>query len=136
MKVSLSRKVHFSCGHRYFNSNFSEEQNRSEFGLCYSEHGHGHNYNLTVTVSGPVSGETGMIINLKDFDPLISGICEEFDHKFLNTDVEFFKTNIPTTENMAGYIFNKLNKSLLKHKVILEKIVLFENEDIWSEVTS
>lgn len=135
MKVSLNRKAHFSCGHRYFNPDFDEAKNKSEFGLCYNEHGHGHNYTLVVSISGEISPETGMIINLKHLDPLVSGICEEFDHKFLNKDVEFFKTNIPTTENIAHYIFKKLNPLLEKHKVSLDKITLYENEDIWSEVS-
>ena len=135
MKVTLNRKIHFSCGHRYFNPNFDETKNKLEFGACYNEHGHGHNYTLVVSVCGDISPDTGMIINLKYLDPIINNISEEFDHKFLNTDVEHFKNTIPTTENIAIYISKKINPLLQKHEVTLDKILLYENEDIWSEVT-
>ena len=68
LQIELSRKVHFSSGHRYAHPNWTDEKNKEVFGPCFSEHGHGHNYILEAHIRGPVDKDTGMIINLVDLD--------------------------------------------------------------------
>ena len=50
--VTISRRFDFSSSHRYYRSDWSEEENRRVFGLCALPNGHGHNYTLEVAVSG------------------------------------------------------------------------------------
>lgn len=126
------RRVHFSCGHRYANPEFSEEKNRQVFGACYSPHGHGHNYALEAHFTGPIDPQTGMVLNLVQADKLLEQISQQLDHQFLNEDVEHFKTNIPTTENMAVYVFDQL-AAQLEPPVELLRVRLYECEDIWAE---
>jgi 6-pyruvoyltetrahydropterin/6-carboxytetrahydropterin synthase len=136
MNAIIARKVRFSCGHRYFNPHWSDEKNMQIFSACYSQHGHGHNYILEAFVSGPINSTTGMVVDLREFDLLLKKIIKPFDHHFLNTDIEYFKYNVPTTENIAYYLFDQINKDLitLNTKIKLTKVTLYENEDLWSSV--
>ena len=126
------RRTHFSCGHRYFNPQLSEQKNQEIFGACYSPHGHGHNYVLEAYFTGPVDTQTGMIINLVDVDRLLEAISQQLDHSFLNKDVEYFKHHIPTTENLAIYTYEQLKPTLPKGVALL-RVRLYECEDIWAE---
>lgn len=132
----LARKKHFSCGHKYENTNWSDEKNKEVFGSCFSEHGHGHNYLLEAFFSGSISEETGMIINLVDVDNILNFVTDKLDHKFLNTDVAEFKDKTPTTENIALFCFTEINKALLnEHEgVKLTKVRLHETDDLWVDV--
>ena len=47
---------------------------------------------------------------LKDY--IKSEIEDAFDHKNLNLDIPYFKDIIPTTENLAIFIWNKLNSAI------------------------
>ncbi|MBE8163443.1 MAG: 6-carboxytetrahydropterin synthase [Bdellovibrionaceae bacterium] len=135
-KISLSRRSYFSAAHRYYNKQWTEEINKKVFGLCYSEKGHGHNYILDTFVSGPVNKDTGMIINLIDLDALLKNFVNILDHKHLNFDLPYFKTIIPTTENIAGFCFKEI-KTLLKDNALsiqLEQIRLYENQDLWVDI--
>lgn len=135
-KISLSRRSYFSAAHRYYNKKWTEEINKKVFGLCYSEKGHGHNYILDTFVSGEVSSDTGMIINLIDLDALLQNFVKLLDHKHLNFDLPYFKNKIPTTENIAEFCFNEI-KNLLETQfpsTKLTKIRLHENQDLWVDV--
>lgn len=136
LQSSLARKVHFSAAHRYTNPDWSDARNKEVFGSCFSEHGHGHNYVLEATISGPVNSETGMIINLSDLDRLLKEVITPLDHRFLNIDVPYFQTKLPTTETIALYCFEGLKEKLaLQPRLCLDKVRLYENEDLWAEVT-
>ena len=135
LQASLTRRVHFSAAHKYELKSWSEQKNREFFGSCYSEHGHGHNYILEATVSGSIEKETGMIINLADFDKILKEASDPLDHSFLNKDVEYFKVHVPTTENIAIYLYEQIQSRLSKLKALkLESVKIYENEDLWSEV--
>lgn len=107
----LTRTVGFSAAHRYFRPAWTPERNAEVFGLCAREHGHGHNYRCAVTVTGRVSEETGMLVNL----PLLDRILDEevrrpLDHRHLNHDVpEFaFGRQIPTAEALAVWVWERV----------------------------
>ena len=100
--IFITRKIEFSAGHRLFNPNFSDEQNKATFGLCNNPNGHGHNYVLEVTLSGEVCNDTGMVFDLKELKKLTQReIIDKVDHKNLNVDVDYLKGIIPTAENLA-----------------------------------
>ncbi len=113
MKVSVYRKGHFNAAHRLHNLNWSDEKNRSVFGLCNNQNFHGHNYELEVKVTGEVNPETGYVIDMKYLADLIKiRIEDRFDHKNLNLDTDEFATLIPSAEHIAYVIFNILRKEL------------------------
>ena len=63
--VRVTRRLHFSAGHRLHNPELSEVENRETYGLCNNPSGHGHNYGLEVTVRGEVEARTGYVFDLK-----------------------------------------------------------------------
>ena len=125
MKVTVSRKAHFNAAHRLYNKEWSDKKNYSVFGKCSNPHYHGHNYELIVHVTGLVDPKTGYVIDMKILKDLIkSEVEEKMDHKNLNEEVPEFIEMIPTAENIAIVIYNKL-KPHLNSKHSLE-VTLYE----------
>ena len=109
MRVSICRKGHFNAAHRLYNNNWSKEKNKKVFGICSNENFHGHNYELTVKIYGELDKETGMVFELKRMKDIIKKEVEDvLDHKNLNFDIPYFKNVVPTTENLAIFIWKKL----------------------------
>ncbi len=112
--VYLTRKIEFSASHLYHNPAMSAEENRRVFGKCNNPHGHGHNYTLEVTVAGEPDPVTGMVLDLKALkDILEQEITQRMDHRFLNYEVAELKGQIPTCENIARVIWNRLHSERL-----------------------
>ena len=113
--VSLTRRVSFSAAHRYRKPDWSEEKNRATFGSCAEPNYHGHNYVCEVTVSGPVDETTGFIVDLGDLDRALEAeVMARFDHRNINVEVPEFADGkmIPSGENLARFIFEKVQKRL------------------------
>ena len=109
MRVSICRKGHFNAAHRLYNNNWSKEKNKKVYGICSNENFHGHNYELTVKIFGELDKETGMVFELKRMKDIIKKEVEDvLDHKNLNLDIPYFKNIVPTTENLAIFIWKKL----------------------------
>ena len=109
MRVTISRKAHFNAAHRLFRKDWSDAQNSSVFGKCSNPHYHGHNYELIAHITGEIDPETGYVMDMKVLKDLIKDkIEDEFDHKNLNEEVPEFLDLIPTAENMAVVIYQKL----------------------------
>lgn len=131
MKVSVTRKARFCAGHKYWRPEWSPEQNRAVFGACANENGHGHNYTLEVTIVGDIDPTTGMVINLSDLDRLIhEHVLDRIDHRNLNVDVPELSGRIPTTEVLAGFIWDTLAPLLPVGR--LEEVRVYEADDLWS----
>lgn len=125
MRVTVSRKAHFNAAHRLYVKSWDKKKNESVFGKCSNEYYHGHNYELIVNVTGNVDPVTGMVMDLKDLKDLIKAEVEDaFDHKNLNIQVPEFEDLIPSAENIAIVIYNKLAKHLDKEKTL--EIILYE----------
>jgi 6-pyruvoyltetrahydropterin/6-carboxytetrahydropterin synthase len=113
MKVSVFRKAHFNAAHRLHVPEWSEEQNRSFFGLCNLPNYHGHNYEVEVMVRGEVDPRSGYVMDMKVLKDLMDEtFIEPWDHRNLNLDTEEFKHLNPTAENIVVVIWNKLRKRI------------------------
>ena len=125
MRVTVSRKAHFNAAHRLYVKSWDKKKNESVFGKCSNEYYHGHNYELIVNVTGDVDPVTGMVMDLKDLKDLIKAEVEDaFDHKNLNIQVPEFADLIPSAENIAIVIYNKLFPHLDNEKTL--EIILYE----------
>ncbi len=128
MPVYLTKRVRFCAGHRLHNPQFSDEENREIFGPCSNPNGHGHNYELFVTVQEDPDPDTGMILNIYRLSSILrTEILDELDHKNLNTDVPWLQGVIPTMENVAFGIWERLERVLPKD--MLHEIRLCESEN-------
>jgi 6-pyruvoyltetrahydropterin/6-carboxytetrahydropterin synthase len=134
VKTTITKRVTFCAGHRLYNPSFDERRNQEVFGECSNPNGHGHNYVLEVSISGPVDPDTGMILNLKDLKTVIDNeVVAHLDHKNLNVDVAFMRGVIPTSENLAGRIWELLDARF--GKGLLTKVILWESENNRFEVS-
>ncbi|MEC4116926.1 6-carboxytetrahydropterin synthase [Myroides phaeus] len=125
MKLRVSRKAHFNSAHRLFRKEWSDEKNQRIFGKCNNPNYHGHNYELIVHVTGELDLETGFVMDLKELSDLIKREIEEaFDHKNLNLDVPEFADLIPSAENIAVVIWQKLRPFIPQDKAL--EVELYE----------
>ena len=111
--VHLSRKYTFSASHRLYTDHLSFEENETIFGKCANPNGHGHNYGLTVTVRGTVDEMTGYVMPLNELDDAVRRhVLDAYDHRYLNVDVEDYFDLVPTGENIAIRVWERLKESL------------------------
>jgi 6-pyruvoyltetrahydropterin/6-carboxytetrahydropterin synthase len=126
--VYVSRRETFSAAHRLFNPKFSPEENEKIFGKCSNPNWHGHNYILEVVVAGIPNPETGFVINLSELKKIIKErIINKVDHKNLNTETDFMKGVIPTTENITIAIWKELYDKIPSGKLYSVKVSETEN---------
>jgi 6-pyruvoyltetrahydropterin/6-carboxytetrahydropterin synthase len=125
--VRVTRRLHFSAGHRLHNPELSEVENRETYGLCNNPSGHGHNYGLEVTVRGEVDARTGYVFDLKRLKQVVEEtVIGDLDHANLNVDVSWLRGVIPTAENVVVCIWRRLATVLPEGT--LESVVLTESE--------
>jgi 6-pyruvoyltetrahydropterin/6-carboxytetrahydropterin synthase len=132
MSVLISRRETFSAGHTLYNPAFSDERNRELFGKCSNPSGHGHNYVLEVTLRGEVDADTGFVFDLSELAVLVRKlILADVDHRNLNTDVDWLRGVIPTTENLVCAFWDRLDANLPGS--LLYSVRLGETEKNWAE---
>jgi 6-pyruvoyltetrahydropterin/6-carboxytetrahydropterin synthase len=108
--VRVTRRYRFAASHRLHSSAFSEDENRELYGKCSNPYGHGHDYVLEVTAIGPVNQSSGQVVHVPTLDRLVSEeVLRDFDHRYLNVDIEEFKTAVATSENIIRVIEDRLN---------------------------
>ncbi len=122
--VHLSRRYSFSASHRLYTDLLSFEENEAIFGKCANPNGHGHNYGLTVTVAGPVDEPTGYVMPLDALDAVVRrNVLDAYDHRYLNVDVEDYVDLVPTGENIARRVWERLEGDLggLLRRVVVDE---------------
>lgn len=107
-EIYLSRGFHFDAAHKVVNYN----------GKC--EELHGHTYILKVTIEGELK-DNGMVLDFTILKQTVKKVVNILDHRYLN---DIFKN--PTTENIAIFIFEKLEKEFNKYQCNVYEISLSE----------
>nr|CAD7261638.1 unnamed protein product [Timema shepardi] len=83
---------------------------------------------LEVTLRGPVTTDTGMVMNIHDLKQYMNAaIMDTMDHKNLDKDVPYFENVVSTTENVCVFIWNNL-KTLLPNPDSLFEVKIHETE--------
>lgn len=128
----ITRKVEFSSSHMCRRPELSEEENRRIYGLAANPHGHGHNYVLEVSLEGDPDPVTGMVLDLKELkDILTRHVVDVYDHRFLNYEVPPFDKVVPTTENIARDIWQRLAPHLSAGRGRLRTLRIYETPDLY-----
>ena len=135
MDAFLTIRTHFSAAHRLAKEELSQEENERIYGKCARPNGHGHNYLVDITVRGAIDKRTGMVCDLTALKCLVDDlIIEPFDHTNLNKDIPHFSTCVPTAENIALHIADKLQKPMKAIGTNLHKVRLQESPNNSAEV--
>jgi 6-pyruvoyltetrahydropterin/6-carboxytetrahydropterin synthase len=130
MECVINRRAQFSASHRYWLPELSEAENQAKFGPCSRAPGHGHNYVLYVSMLGELD-EYGMVLNLSDVKQVIKReVTSQLDFAYLNDVWPEFQATLPTTEQMARVLWQRLSPHLP-----ITKIQLFEHPELWADYT-
>ncbi len=107
----ISVKLDFSAAHHL----------REYCGKC--ENPHGHNWKVEATVSDKSLDSIGILVDFRVLKKRLRSILEGLDHTDLN-NLEHFKKNNPTSENIAKFIF----ESLKTGGITPSKVSVWESE--------
>ena len=106
-------------------SNFAAAHQLREIGgSC--EQLHGHTWKVEVFLEGEELEENGVLIDFRDFKSIIRKWINKLDHHYLNDVLEGMN---PSTENLARYLFEKLEESIYSKGIKLSKIRVWESDD-------
>lgn len=88
---------------------------------------HGHNYKVEVCVSSSELNSMGLVIDFRLVKKLLGGILKDMDHQYLN-DLDAFKDQNPSAENIARYIYDRFIKDI-PPLVKVSAVRVWENDD-------
>lgn len=99
---------------------------REYYGEC--EAVHGHNWKVEVVIEKGQLNEQGLAIDFKILKSKVNEVLDELDHKNIN-EIEFFKKNNPSSENIARYIYGRMSESLKQTGCKVKEVTVWEQRD-------
>jgi 6-pyruvoyltetrahydropterin/6-carboxytetrahydropterin synthase len=87
---------------------------------------HGHNYTVEVNVKAERVNSMGMCVDFRKLRETAEKVIGTLDHTNLNA-IPFFKEKNPTAENIAHFIYKKVQQEL-KGDYTLDSITVWETE--------
>jgi 6-pyruvoyltetrahydropterin/6-carboxytetrahydropterin synthase len=131
----ISKKVEFSASHVCRSPQLTDAENERIYGLAANPLGHGHNYIVEVAIEGEPDPVTGMILDLKRLKEILEDrVLEVYDHRMLNSEVEPFSRVVPTAENIAIDIWNRIELAIdLTGSARLYSVRVHETSDLCAE---
>lgn len=108
-------------------SRFAAAHQLREFhGAC--ENLHGHNWKVEVYITGQTLRKEGLLVDFGEMKQATREALGTLDHRFLN-ELEPFRDNNPSSENIACHIFKYLSGKLNRGDVRVNKVTAWESED-------
>ncbi len=89
---------------------------------------HGHNWKVEVMVRRQTLGEGNMALDFARLKRQTDEVLERLDHKNLN-ELPPFRDQNPSSEAIARYIFQELEKALADEAVTLYRVNAWESRD-------
>jgi 6-pyruvoyltetrahydropterin/6-carboxytetrahydropterin synthase len=106
---------------------FSAAHNLRNFrGKC--EALHGHNWKVEVVLSGKDLDDSGVVLDFAEVKAATGEIMSEIDHRYLN-DLPFFMENNPSSENIARFIFHRLQEKMDNDRIRIRRVTAWESQD-------
>ena len=100
------------------------------YGLAVNHHG--HNYVVEVSLEGQPDPVTGMVLDLKELKEILNReVVEAYDHRFLNIEVRPFDRVVPTPENIARDIWQRLEPHFCNGAGRLHSVRVYETTDLY-----
>lgn len=107
-------------------SNFSGAHSLRDYkGKCESLHG--HNWRVEVSALDSELNSSGMVMDFSELKRITNEIIDDLDHKHLN-DLDYFKKNNPSSEEIARYLYTKIKENLPKNGPILDEVSIWETD--------
>jgi 6-pyruvoyltetrahydropterin/6-carboxytetrahydropterin synthase len=137
--VEITKEITFEAAHYLHNPKWDRAKNLDVFKKCSGyrhddlkavHYPHGHSYRLRVTVKAAPNAETGFVMDFKALKTILeANVFNQFDHRFINKEVEPFKDNPnfqTTVENLLLVMWESIKTAVQKEKVTLCEITLWE----------
>ncbi len=129
----LTRIVEFTATHRIRRADWTDQQNRAEFGKAAVDHS--HRYQCRVTVQGRLVAEAGGVMSLAALDVLLAAeVTARLDGRSINDALPEFADGrrLATGEALAVYVWERL-AARLPPGVTLHAVRVQEGSHIYSE---
>ena len=95
----ITKQFKFCAAHKYWNENWSDNENLQIF--ADDVRIHGHNYQLDVTIAGQPCKDSGFILNLSDLKEVVENkVIKVLDHSQIDADVHA----IGVSSQAAGHV--------------------------------
>ncbi len=95
------------------------------YGKC--EGLHGHNWKVEVFLAGEGLDEAGLLMDFGQIKARTNALLEEIDHKYLN-ELEAFREQNPSSENLARFLFERLALTLNREGVRVSRVNVWESD--------
>jgi 6-pyruvoyl tetrahydropterin synthase, putative len=125
MRQCVSYRFAFEASHFYRLPHLSDEENAHLFGKA-SRH-HGHNYQVEVVYR--LTPQTPLAALETLAHATRQRIDAQFDHRCINLEHPAFQAQLPTTENLAVYLWRDLREGL---NAPIEEVSVHESETLAS----
>ena len=89
---------------------------------------HGHNWKVRVQLITQELDQVGMAIDFKTVKEYLNNLMDNFDHRYLN-ELEWFKEQNPTSENIARVIFTELKKAFENKGIYMGEVEIWESDN-------
>ena len=86
---------------------------------------HGHNWKVEVEVQRETLDDIGMVMDFKVLKQALNKVIDDLDHSYLN-EIEYFKKENPTSENIAKYIYENLTDRFSGNDVV--RVTVWETD--------
>lgn len=116
----------FSAARRTMSPLLSAQENTRLFGPATSIHG--HNYRARLTFRSEQFEDKAPLVGYDEINVCLRALRSELDHRYLNEEVVALKDRPITTESLAKYIFERVNRMIPLHRIRLH-----ERQDFFAE---
>src|SRR5690348_15051803 len=101
---------------------------RNYRGKC--ENPHGHIYRVRVTLQGRELDHAGLLLDFRELKEALAPTVDRLDHQMIN-DLEPFREENPSAENLARYFFRDVNgrlKATTSGRVWVKDVTVWETD--------
>jgi 6-pyruvoyltetrahydropterin/6-carboxytetrahydropterin synthase len=89
---------------------------------------HGHNFVVEVSVTSESLNEEGLLIDFRTLKRWTEEVLDQLDHKYLN-DIDYFKNLNPSSEQIARYLYDRVDERARQGNVHLSRVTVWESEN-------
>ncbi|HEX4641501.1 MAG TPA: 6-carboxytetrahydropterin synthase [Chthoniobacterales bacterium] len=108
----LGLRAGFSAAHRLHSERLSNEQNVALYGKCNNPKGHGHLYLTEATIGGELDERSGTLASFDWLQSGIAGALEPWQNKHLDLEMEAFRAQPSTGENIVQSLWPEFDSRL------------------------
>ena len=88
---------------------------------------HGHNWKIEVSVVSNRLNREGIVLDFGILKQKVEQVVKTLDHTYLN-ELPYFVKIEPSSENIARYIFKKMEKEVSRYRAKLKRVTAWESD--------